>query len=95
MYDVSPTESFDLTPTMASMTREGAVPDPECEAAFRTGVGEVRVDQVFHPVATLRRVTKYGAAYGLKFRASQLILITALHGVKRQDVVDAAMAYAV
>lgn len=94
LFEKFPYEFFDLTPAMVAIFKSGFDVAPECEEAFKTGVGDIKLDAIFMPVATLRRVAKYGKNYGVKFTASRIIHVAARYGV-RQDVVDEAMKYIV
>lgn len=93
-YEREPWEAFDLAASCLAFGRDGESSSPECERALSTGTCDIRLDRIFHPVATLGRVAKYGDRWGFKFPAGKLAQIVALHGVTG-SVVDRAFAHAV
>lgn len=93
-YDREPWETFDLTASMCALGSDGLHMSPECERTLETGVCDVIEDRVFHPVATLGRVVKYGKKYGFTFPAQKLVRIAALHGVPDQ-ILQSAMRFTV
>ncbi len=93
LYDSVPYESFDLTPSEVSVSGGGEFSSSDAFDTFsESGRGEIRMDNVFHPVATLRRLVKYGLLYGARFPSEQIAVLAAMWGV-RSDVVDRAMEF--
>jgi len=93
-FEREPWEAFDLAASCIAFGKDGDSSCPECEQALSAGVCDVRLDRIFHPVATLGRVAKYGDRWGFKFPAGKLAQIAALHGVAGA-VVDRAFVHAI
>lgn len=91
-YEREPWEGFDLTASCIAFGNGGESSSPECEKALSTGICDIRLDRIFHPVATLGRAAKYGDRWGFKFPAGKMAQIVAMHGVSG-PVVDQAFAH--
>ncbi len=81
LYDIKPYEDFDLNLSMIAYGKYGYDISAEYSVAVNGGICEIRAERIIHPVATLRRVAKYGQTYKIKFLASQIIGLAAIYGV--------------
>lgn len=93
-FEQEPWETFDLTATCLAFGKDGEISSPECEKALETKVCEIRLDWIFHPVATCGRIVKYGQRWGFKFPSRQVAQLVVLHGVP-EDVAKKAFEFCV
>lgn len=91
LYRHEPWELFDLDASCVSLSRTGFSFAPEFSEAFETGVCGVRMNRIVDPVATLRRIAKYGSSYGLRFRTPEVLWL-AVASRAPDDVVRDALA---
>ncbi len=91
LYRSEPWELFDLDASCVALGVDGLSWSSEFDRAFSTGVCGVRMDRIVDPVATLRRVHKYGTSYGLRFRAPEILWLAVASGAP-SDVVSQALS---
>lgn len=84
-----PVSSFDLTAPMAFRSSTKTVFSDESEKTIESGLCKIRFDWVFHPVATMGRVIKYGEKYGFRFERSQVASLGLRYGVSDQMMQEA------
>ena len=88
LYDDKPYELFDLAACKCSYSSAGF------DRAMSTGVSDIELGAIVHPLATLRRVIKYGEKYNMRFPLQKIILLaTTSSGDK--SISSKALRYAV
>lgn len=75
LYQHKPWELFDLEASCCATSLAGFSCSPKFEEVWETKKSDVRLDCIVHPLATLRRVVKYGDRYGLKFPGDKVALM--------------------
>jgi hypothetical protein len=94
LYDDKPYELFDLAACKCSYSSAGFDISPDFDQAMSTGISDIELGAIVHPLATLRRIAKYGEKYNLRFPLQKVILLaTTSSGDK--SVVSRALRYAV
>jgi hypothetical protein len=75
LYDEKPYELFDLAACKCSYSSAGYDTSPDFDRAMSTGISDIELGAIVHPLATLRRVIKYGEKYNLRFPLQKVILL--------------------
>ncbi len=91
-FEEKPYELFDLAASKCSYSSAGYDLDPSFVEAMETGVSDIELGAIVHPLATLRRVIKYGIHYGFRFPGSKVIMLATTTGVDK-DVATRALQF--
>lgn len=94
LYENQPYELFDLAASKCSYSSKGFRTDSSFDETMGTGISDIELGAIVHPLATLRRVIKYGSKYDLKFPFSKVLMLATTQGVDKR-IAGEALNYAV
>lgn len=94
LYENQPYELFDLSASKCSYSASGFATDSSFNNAMITGISDIELAAVVHPLSTLRRVIKYGSKYNLKFPFEKVFTLIDTYKVD-EDISMAALNFAV
>jgi len=91
-YQEVPFELFDLDIACCAYDTCGFLESPICDKAASTGVSGVRLGNIILPVATLRRMVKYGLNYKTRFNRDDVQHICQTYRVTNNQLIDEALS---
>jgi len=94
LYEQTPYELFDLAASKCAYSSSGFSLSSSFEEAMDTGVSDIELEAIVHPLATLRRVIKYGNKYNLKFPRQKILVLATTDSIDK-NVVQKALDYSV
>lgn len=93
LYRNEPWEFFDLEASCCAIGSLGSSYSPGFEKTWKSGVSDIRLSCIVHPLATLRRIDKYGTRYGLKFPGDKMMLMATSVSASDSVIVGQALSH--
>jgi len=94
LYRNTPYELFDITASESSYSNNGFLNSEKFELTMETGMSDINLSTIVDPQSTLRRISKYGKLYGLKFPVQKVMLLAMTPGID-PDIVKESMEYTI